>query len=313
MMAPFTARDGENIALYQWPLDRGDALESGYHPIDRPGSIRGMVLIVHGLGEHALRYSHVAARLMDWGFVVRAYDQRGHGRSGGARGMVPTETALLDDLADIVDDARMRCRRLGSSDAQQRGQRLPLVLLGHSLGGLLASRLVSLNPHAVDALVLSSPALDAGFRRWQKMMLAVLPKLAPDLVIGNGLRARDLSRDPSVVARYQADALVHSRISLRLAQFIVNAGRETLAAAAHWTTPTLLMYAGADRIVSPAGSAAFAERSAMSPHVQPATVTARCFGKHYHELFNEPEPELVFAQLGRWLDTRFKPKRLPAQ
>ncbi len=334
MMTPFTARDGENLALYEWPLDDASTLSATRHGGDRdsasgsPDRVRGMVLIVHGLGEHALRYEHVAAALMRWGFVVRAFDLRGHGRSGGERGQVPTESALLDDLAEIVEDAVLRCQRLGAAQARSAGAdqaeepghaaaaprfKVPLILLGHSLGGLLASRIVSMNLFPVDGLVLSSPALDAGFSRWQKLLLAVLPKLLPDLVINNGLDARYLSRDPAVVARYRADDLVHTRISLRLGQFIVNASQATMAAAAHWHTPTLLMYAGADRLVSPAGSATFANRAATSPHVKPGTVTVRCFGEHYHELFNELESAAVFSELGSWLDVKFKANQSSAQ
>ena len=308
MMAPFTARDGENLALYEWPLDNAD---DGYADSEMPhanGGTRGLVLIVHGLGEHALRYDHVAAALMAWGFTVRAYDQRGHGRSGGARGVMPSDTALLDDLAEIARESRLRCQRLCEAAAPEtRRNGLPLILLGHSLGGLLAGHFVSRNPQAVDGLVLCSPALDAGFSLWQKLLLAVLPGLVPDMAFDNGLDARDLSRNPQVVARYQTDARVHKKISPRLARSIDRAGRETLAAAAHWLTPTLLMYGGADRIVKPAGSADFANRAAMSPHVKPGTVTARCFGEHYHELFNEDESEPVFLQLSRWLNENFKP------
>ena len=317
MMTPFTARDGENLALYEWPLDDaiGPHVGPGGFASKPPVLVRGMVLIVHGLGEHALRYEHVAAILMRWGYAVRAFDLRGHGRSGGERGQVPTESALLDDLAEIVEDTRLRCLRLGTEQAAafQSHRKLPLILLGHSLGGLLASRLVSLDLHPVEGLVLCSPALDAGFRTWQKWLLDTLPRIVPDLVINSGLDTRYLSRDPAVVARYLADDRVHARISLRLARFIVSAGRATLAAAAHWRTPTLLMYAGADRLVSPLGSATFANRAANSAHVKAGTVTVRCFGEHYHELFNEQESPLVFSQLGEWLGDKFDFPRPSAQ
>eukprot|EP01031_Cornospumella_fuschlensis_P048908 gene48908-59884_t len=110
ILEPFTARDGENIALYEWQPDSA--------PLGLDGSSSGpraMVLIVHGLGEHAMRYDHVATQLMEWGFAVRSYDQRGHGESGGRRGAVPTEAALLYDLAEIVDDTRQRCLHQCSS------------------------------------------------------------------------------------------------------------------------------------------------------------------------------------------------------
>ena len=294
MLPPFTARDGENLALYEWPL-LGDDSEKG----DDAASPRGVVLLVHGLGEHAVRYDHVARKLMNWGFAVRAYDQRGHGMSGGARGVLPTDTALLDDLAEMVDDTRLFWR------GRSAGQPMPLILLGHSLGGLVASRFVALNIRQVDGLVLSSPALDAGLNAFQKMLLAVLPRLAPNLRVGNGLDANYLSHDERVVKAYLADRLVHNKVSPRLARFIATAGPPTVAAAAQWHTPTLLMYAGTDRLVNPAGSRAFADHAAASKSVKPGTVTAKCFDDLYHELFNEPEADLVFEALKSWLDARF--------
>ncbi len=311
VLAPFTARDGENLALYEWPMaDWNSRLDDnrGDSPGTTPPPPRGVVLMVHGLGEHACRYDHVAEKLMDWGFAVRAYDQRGHGESGGLRGVLPNDTALLDDLEEIIDDTRQRCLELPQPRRAQGlpPKPLPLILLGHSLGGLVVSRFVSLNTRPVDGLVMSSPALDAGLSRWQKMLLAVMPRLAPNLRIGNGLNPRYISHDEDVVNKYRADRLVHDRISPRLGSFIASAGPATVEAAARWHTPTLLMYAGADRLVNPAGSRAFALRAAASPSVKPGTVSAACFERLYHEIFNEAETVPVFATLKSWLDTRFK-------
>ena len=301
VLAPFTARDGENLALYEWPLDAW-ADEMGLDAAPP----RAVVLIVHGLGEHAGRYEHVALHLMRWGFAVRAYDQRGHGESGGARGVLPTETALLDDLAEVVDDTRLRGMRLASGinaslDAQKP---LPLILLGHSLGGLVVGRFVALKIRPVEALVMSSPALDAGLGFFQKLLLAAGHRLAPNLCVSNGLDAHYISHDERVVKAYLADRLVHDRISPRLGQFIASSGPATVAAAGSWSTPTLLMYAGADRLVNPQGSRAFVA-NAVAPGVKPGTVTARCFDGLFHELFNETDAVPVFETLRAWLDARF--------
>ncbi|MGH8821688.1 MAG: lysophospholipase, partial [Rhodoferax sp.] len=219
-LSTFTAGDGENLALYDWPAHHGA------HP-------RAMVLLVHGLGEHMGRYETLARRLRDWGFAVRGYDQYGHGESGGPRGGLSSGTRLLDDLGDIVDDTRARLNR----------RRIPatqLILLGHSLGGLVAARFVSLKMRPVDALGLSSPALDAGLSGLQKFLVATLPKVAPNLRVGKGLDTRFLSHDPAVEAAYRADPRVHDRIAARLALFIAEAGPATLAQAPRWTVPTLL-------------------------------------------------------------------------
>lgn len=272
-LSTLTASDGENLAVYDWPPADG---------VPR----RGTVLIVHGLGEHAGRYDATAQQLNEWGFAVRAYDQYGHGQSGGPRGGLSHDLRLLDDLGDLVDATRAR-----------PPQGLPLVLLGHSMGGLVAARFVSLHLRPVDALVLSSPALDPGLNAVQKLLLSTLPRIAPNLRIGNGLQVDYISHDRAVVDAYVADPLCHDRISARLAQFIADGGPATLARAAHWSVPTLLMWAGADRLVQPAGSRAFA---AAAPS---ARVRSQCFDGLYHELFNE-SPELaapVFALLRQWL------------
>ena len=308
-VTPFTARDGENLAIYSWQTTRrsraaDSQLGGGY------AGPAGMVLIVHGLGEHAGRYDAVAQRLLQWGFAVRAYDQRGHGRSDGQRGALADDNVLLEDLAEMVDDARLHGMPFpttaGELEAEHAAPKtLPLILLGHSLGGLVAARFVALHLRPVEGLVLSSPALDPGFSIFQKLLLAAALKWVPSMTVNSGLNPQHLSRDPQVVQAYMDDRLVHHKISPRLGQFIATAGRGTIAAAANWRTPTLLMYAGADMLVNPQGSRRFASRAAQSRAVKPGVVTAKCFDGYYHELFNEPQPEPVFELLKTWLDTRF--------
>jgi alpha-beta hydrolase superfamily lysophospholipase len=250
--------------------------------------LRGVVLLVHGLGEHMGRYEGLAQHLVEWGFAVRGYDQFGHGNTGGVRGCLPSDDRLLDDLAVMVDDTRARM-----------AQGTPLILLGHSLGGLVAARFVGLGLRPVEALVLSSPALDPGLNVIQKLLLAVLPSIAPNLCVGNGLNPAMLSHDPAVVAAYKADPLVHDRVSGRLARFIADNGPAVIAQAPDWTTPTLLLYAGADKLVNPAGSRAFA---AAAPQ---AVVSTHGFESLYHEIFNERKAAPVFAELKKWLEFRF--------
>lgn len=274
-LSTFTASDGDNLALQDWPLAEGVAL-------------RGVVLIVHGLGEHAGRYDHVARRLNRWGFAVRGYDHYGHGESDGVRGALPVTPRLLDDLADVIESTRVR---------MEPG--VPLIVLGHSMGGLVAGCLLALRQIPVEGLVLSSPALDAGLSGFQKLLLATLPRIAPNLTVGNGLDPDFISHDPEVVAAYKADPKVHDRISGRLARFIAGSGRVVLERAPHWTVPTLLMYAGADKLVNPAGSRAFA---AAAP---PQVVTTKRFDGLFHEIFNELDAEPVFEALRQWLDERF--------
>jgi alpha-beta hydrolase superfamily lysophospholipase len=268
-----STHDGLTLHLRHWPAT--DA--------------RGTVLIVHGLGEHIGRYAPVAGHLNAWGWSAVGYDQRGHGRSQGRRGRLGADDSLLIDLALVIDTLRAASRR-------------PLLLLGHSMGGLVAARFVAggiavPQPwfREVDALVLSSPALDPGMSAGQKLLLALLGRLAPDLAVNNGLKPEWISRDAQVVRRYIADPLVHDRISPRLVRFIVEGGVCVRERAAAWRVPTLLIWAGSDRCVAPRGSAAFA---AAAPA---AMLRAQEFKPLFHEIFNEPEQGEVFAVLGDWL------------
>lgn len=274
-LTTYVASDGDNLAVQDWPLDPGTRL-------------RGVVLLVHGLGEHAGRYEDLARWLNARGFAVRGYDHYGHGDSGGVRGGLPSDLRLVEDLADILGSTRKRM----PADT-------PLILLGHSLGGLVAAHLVAQGLAQVDGLVLSSPALDPGLSAFQKLLLAVLPSIAPNLRVGNGLDPKWISHDPKVVQAYQQDRLVHDRISGRLARYIAETGPLVLAAAPKWEIPTLLLYAGADRLVSPRGSDAFAKAA-------PARVVeSQLYPDLYHEIFNEQAREPVYARLGLWLDRWF--------
>ena len=271
--------------------DDGLALHLRTWPAGNPR--RGVVVLVHGLGEHVDRYDHVARRLETLGFAVVGYDHRGHGRSPGPRGGMPADESLCADLGRVLYAAR----------AAFPG---PLVLVGHSLGGLVAGRFVAegLQPRPaawwrpVDALVMSSPALDPGTNAVQKLLLAVVAPMLPNLAVNNGLKVDWVSRSTSVVKAYEADPLVHDRITGRLGLFVARQGPAVIAAAPRWTTPTLLMWAGADRCVSPAGSAAFAAGAPRD------VVTVREWAGLFHEIFNEPEQDDVLAAMADWLVAR---------
>lgn len=273
-MDTITTRDGLALPLRHWPAPAG----------------RGHVLIVHGLGEHSGRYEALARDLNAQGWAVSAYDQRGHGRAPGRRGVIPAADSLCDDLAQVLD-------------ALHAAGRPPTVLLGHSMGGLVAARFVAeaLQPQPaawsrpLPRLVLSSPALAADLSGFQQLQLALMHAIAPSLPVPNGLDPQWVSRDPAVVAAYVDDPLVHDRICARLGRFILDGGELVRRLAPRWRTPTLLMWAGLDRCVAPAGSAAFA---AAAPA---AVVQHQLYPALAHEIFNEPERNLVIDRLVQFL------------
>ena len=263
--------DGAELFCSDWPLPGADST----------------VLLVHGLGEHAGRYAHVANWLNQQGHAVRAYDHYGHGRSSGPRGGLQREAQLLEHLAEVL--------------AALRAERAPghrITVLGHSLGGLVVSASVARGLIGPDGVVLSAPALAVDMAAWQRAVVGWLPALWPNLTLGNGLQPQYLSHDAAVVQAYLDDPLVHDRICARLGAFVASEGERVLAHAPQWNVPTLLLYAGQDRLVNPRGSRAFAA-------VAPANVVAsHCFEPLYHEIFNETDSAPVFAALGAWLDMR---------
>lgn len=281
-----TTADGYTLAVHDWPV-------VGRAP-------RGTVLIVHGLGEHAGRYAPLAVRLNALGWSVRAYDQYGHGGSlhlgAGRPGALARPLQLPEHLTAVAAATRAAMPAEASGTAPG-----PFVVLGHSLGGLVAASAVARGLLRPDGLVLSSPALAVDMAAWQRAAIGWLPRIAPGLTLGNGLKTRYLSHDPEVVAAYEADPLVHDRVCARLGAFVATEGEAVRAAAARWSVPTLLLYAGDDRLVSPRGSRAFAA-------VAPPQVQSQCFETLYHEIFNEPEPTdpaaSPFRALAAWLDAR---------
>ena len=243
------------------------------------------MLIVHGLGEHCERYVRLAADLTAAGWLVHGYDQRGHGASEGARGDIATPTSLQGDLALLLDTLH-----------DERVPR-PLVLLGHSMGGAVAARFVADGAcrcrcaGAVVAGVRPRPGRRCNGCGWPSARGCCRTGR-----VNNGLSPQWISRDPQVVRNYIDDTRVHNRVTPLLARFIVDAGRRCIARAAKWRTPTLLLWAGADRCVAPRGSAAFA---AAAPK---GVVRARCFDGLAHEIFNEPERDYVVGALIDYLE-----------
>jgi acylglycerol lipase len=244
-----------------------------------------VVVIVHGFGEHSDRYDPVARALTDDGIAVYATDHRGHGRSQGARAVV--------DVADVVADVDQLVTL-----AAQAWPQAPIFMLGHILGGMIAvqyalshqARLTGLILSGALATVDASPAL----RRVGSLIAAVAPRtpliaLDPELV----------SRDPAVVGAYRADPLVHhGRIPARTAAQIAATTDTFAQRASEVTLPALVLYGTADGLCSPAGSVMLAEQFS-SPDV-----TIRAYEGLYHEILNEPERDVVIADVRAWLGER---------
>ncbi len=242
---------------------------------------RAAVVLVHGIGEHSGRYEHVGAALAAAGFDVLAHDQRGFGRSEGRRAFVRSFDEFLDDVEPLLDDRRS----LG----------VPVVLMGHSLGGLVAtSFLVSDRPQP-DLAVLSSPALDAVAPAWQKQLAPFLGRVLPKVHLKADFDGSVLSRDVEVQRAYEADPLRVDGSTFALGRAILAAMASTTAQLDQLRVPTYVLHGADDALVPAAASAPLDRIDGVDRRVWPGL---------RHECLNEPEHPEVIAELVAWLDRR---------
>lgn len=265
-----TAADGTPLHVADWLADRAPM-------------VRGGIVVMHGLGEHGGRYAHIARFFNDCGWTVRTYDHRGHGRSGGARGDVTDNEAILRDAKIVLDDFSRQF------DA-------PPLLLGDSMGGLFAARFAAGAWSPLRGLILASPALSVHLSRAQQLLLIALSAIAPGLAVRHGLPTRYLSHDPAVEDAYNSDPLVHPKITARLVKSMLAAVDYVQSRASTLAVPTLLLIAGDDRLVDSSGSDAFYESLA------PGIGTMHRYQDFYHEIFNEREAQRVFDDVRDWLN-----------
>lgn len=244
----------------------------------------GVVLLAHGLGEHARRYLHVAERLTGLGYVVVAPDHAGHGRSDGKR-------LGVKDFNDFTDDLHTVIAQLDHVDG-------PTFLVGHSMGGAIALKYALDHPEQLDGLVLSGPALIPGDE-----LPPILVKLAPVLgrlapwLPSTGLPASAVSRDPSVVAAYEADPLVwHGKIPAGLGGALIETMGTFPGQLPSLTMPTLVLHGGDDSLANPEGSRMVGRLAGGDD------VTVKIYQGLFHEIFNEPERDAVLDDVTTWLE-----------
>lgn len=242
------------------------------------------VVIMHGLGEHSGRYHHVLQFFNQCGLSARVYDHRGHGQSGGRRGDVPKGSSLVQDARLVIDDF-----------AQQTGH--APILLGHSMGGLFATRFALEQASSLRALILSSPALALSLSGGQKLLLKTMNTIAPHVGVPNGLDANGLSHDKVVVQAYRDDPLVHNKATASLLNHMLDAMDYCHREAGRMSLPVLLVVAGDDKLIAASGS------RAIFPKLPPNLATMHWYDHMYHEIFNEIEADAtrVFADVRNWL------------
>lgn len=253
----------------------------------KPESPTRVLLLVHGYAEHSGRYEAMALWFAERGCVVHAYDQRGHGRSEGARCHVERFDQYLDDLALVLDAVR------------SEHPELPITLVGHSMGGLVTLAFLGLRKPRVSNAVTSGAALSIAAVSPLRVALArVARRVLPRLAIGSGIDPDGLSRDPEVVRRYLADPLIVRTMTTSLGAELLAAAPRTAALAAEVDVPLLVLHGEADPICPVEGSRSF-HAGVRSPRT-----ALRTYPGLRHEIFNEPEREAVWQDVLRWLEEK---------
>ncbi len=263
------ARDGTTLLVRHWSVPTGEPWAT--------------MLIVHGLAEHSGRYEHVGAQLAGAGIDTHAFDQRGFGASGGPRASIDRWSQLHDDLEERLVALR--------SLAPAR----PLVLFGHSLGGMISLGYVLDGRARPDFLVLSAPAIGASIPLWQRLLVGSLRRVAPGMLLSNRLDTDVLSSDPEVRARYVADPLNQHKSTVRFAHAAFGEQRRVAASLDRLALPTLVVHGALDKLVPTETSATLDGRPGVTRRVYPDT---------RHELHNEPVATRELDDIVAWVRDR---------
>jgi alpha-beta hydrolase superfamily lysophospholipase len=263
------ARDGTPLAVRHWPVPSGEPWAT--------------LMLVHGLAEHSGRYEHVGAQLAEAGIDAYALDLRGFGASGGPRASVERWSQLHDDVEERVVAIR----------AMAPGR--PMVLFGHSLGGLISLGYVLDGRARPDLLVLSAPAVGAKIPRSQRILIGVLSRIAPGVLLPNRVDVDDLSSNPEVRGRYLSDPLNQHKSTVRFARAGLAEQRRVAASLHRLSIQTLVIHGGDDRLVPPAASVPLEDLPGVTRRVYPGL---------RHELHNEPDGRRVVNDVIAWIRER---------
>jgi acylglycerol lipase len=274
-----SARDGRRLFQRRW---------------QPAAEIRARVLLVHGFIEHSGRYGPTGQFLARHGCAVTATDLRGHGRSDGARCWVRSFDEYIDDLDSCFERAN------------RRADGIPLFVLGHSLGGLIAvlwcirRRPWTHGARKLDGLILSGPALQVSRRLfpWLQPLAGVASALVPRLRLLR-MGGRNLSRDPQIVEQFLHDPLVyHGRFPVRSGAEILRAGSLARAQFEALEAPLLILQGSADRVVAADAAQELFQRARSTDK------TLKLYPGLYHEVLNEPEKDQVLSDLREWIERR---------
>ena len=247
--------------------------------------LKGVISLVHGLGEHSGRYSTWAGLLNQAGYTVLSYDLRGHGKSGGQRGHISSFDDYLKDTTLLLDEAKKRYPEVAQ------------FLYGHSLGAIIVTNYVLRKKPQLNGVIVSGLANKTSLQEQKgKIILAkVLGSIVPKMSMSTGLVPATISKDPQVVEKYIHDPMVHNKASVGFAKASMDAINYDDQHAQEWELPVLFMHGELDKLGYADGSREFSGKIK-------GDCTLKIWPGMYHEVHNEPEKDQVLDYLCKWLD-----------
>lgn len=254
----------------------------GFHT--SPEKVKGVVVLVHGFGEHSGRYvANVIPMLLDASMAVVSFDNVGHGNSSGKRGHCASYEALMDILKSAMDKAVTLYSNV------------PLYLYGHSMGGNLVLNYVLRNQVNVAGVIATSPYLRLAFKppTWKMVLGKLLLRVMPMVTLPSGLDPSGISRIPEEVDKYKNDPLVHDKVSPMFSLPIIEAGEWAIANAGSLKVNTLLLHGTDDSIIDYNGTAEF--------HQNSNSTTLKLLEGGYHELHNDLCEKEMLAIISDWV------------
>lgn len=270
----------------EWKWKTQDGLELYANAWTPDGQARGLVCLVHGLGEHIGRYQDDAAALTQAGYILAGFDQRGFGQSAGRKGHTPSLDAYFDDIGHFLDATA------------QRYPSLPTFLYGHSMGGILVLAYTPLRRPPVVGVIATSPGLKSSIEAQKAKVLLVklLGSALPTLTLQSEIDAQMLSRDPRVAEEYVNDPLVHTTVTAGWGKAMLQAVPLAYQQAPNFPVPLLLMHGADDQIAYPEGSRLYA---GLAPQDK---LTFKEWKGFKHELHTDAEKAVIFETMAAWLN-----------
>lgn len=273
-------KDSKKIYAKDWQVADEDGTAT---------DIKGVICLIHGLGEHLHRYEHFAAYFNQKKYAVMSFDHYGHGKSEGIRGHLPSFQTHMTNVAELL------------SQAEERYPLLPKFLYGHSMGGNIALNYVLRNsPHIAGIatsgawIILPKPpsAILVGLAR-------MLKTITPSTQQSNDLDPNDVSSDKDEVQKYIDDPLVHGKITFKAATEMLDAAKFLETYEGPINIPALLMHGSEDKLTSPKGSRKLYQSLK-------GDLAYKSWDGFYHEIHNEPEKQDVFDLTYKWMESKIK-------